>query len=133
MNQGIFMNKIFVVVSLAVIAFVSGCSQINADKNSPALEAAIQENSDNYLNCMKAYATKYAEATDSATILAEGAGAECSYLLEQVEASIDALVSMKYMSKSYQKKLIDEQIEELEKQARAKVIDMVVKARVGDF
>ncbi len=127
------MNKFSIVVALSVIAFMSGCAQMNADKNAPALEAAIQENSDNYLNCMKAYATKYAEATDSATILAEGAGSECGYLLDQVEDSMRDLVSTKYMSTSYQDKVIKEQIEELEKEARSKVIDMVVKARIGDF
>jgi hypothetical protein len=127
------MNRFFLIVSLAFMVFVTSCAQLNADKKTPALEAAILENKDNYLNCMTAYATKYAEVTDSATILAEGAGSECSYLIVQVEDSMRALASIQYLSTSYQNKVAKEHAEELEKEARSKVIDMVVKARIGNF
>jgi|GEM_PF-2300509 len=127
------MNNFSTMVVLLAALSLSACAQMGADKKTPEIQSRIDAGSTNYVNCMKAYAAKYAAATDSATILAEGAGVECGYLLDGVAADMGELVGMKYMSKSYQSKLIAEQLEALEKTARAQVIDTVVKARIGEF
>jgi len=117
---------------LAALA-VSGCAQMNADKVAPELEAKIEESSDKYLRCVEAYAKKYGPVAESATIVAEGANSECYYLLEDVRDAMTELAATRYMSKSYQEKLVKEKIDDLEERARRKTIDMVVKSKLGEF
>ena len=117
---------------MAAAILATGCAQMNADELVPELEEQVTADSQRYLDCMSAYAAKYAEATDSATILAEGAGVECGPVLEDIRATLTQIMDSKYMSKSYGKKKVDERIGALEKEARSKVIDTVVKARVGE-
>ena len=100
------MNNFSKLIVLMAALALSACAQLGAKKKEPEIQARIDTGSTNYLNCMKAYATKYAAVEDSATILVEGAGVECSDLLQLVEADMRELLTMKYMSKSYQTKVL---------------------------
>ena len=127
------MNNFSKLVVLMAALSVSACAQLNAKKMEPEIQSRIDTNSANYLSCMKAYAAKYAAVIDSPALLVDGAGVECSELLQLVEADTRELLAMKYMSKSYQTKVLAEQLLALEKQARAEVVNTAVKARSGEL
>jgi len=126
-------SRSLAVVALVGIALLSGCAQMNAKKLGPELEARIAESSDKYLACAAAYAKKYGPVADSAVIVAEGANSECYYLMEDVRDAMQELAATRYMSKSYQDKLVKEKVAELEERARRATIDAVVKAKLGEF
>jgi len=126
------MNRIIQLIVIAGVVALTGCAQMNANKNAPALEAKIDESSERYIACMKAYAEKYGAVADSAVIIA-AANSECDYLVDDLREAMTELAASRYMSNSYQKKIVDEKIEEVEEQGERQVIDMIMKAKLGDF
>ncbi len=127
------MKKFVLVGMLAGVVAVSGCAQFNGKEKAAAIQPEIDEAVASYKSCMIAYAKKYAPATDSATILAEGAGVECGYLLDKAETKMLEVAETKYMMESYQQKVVNEQLEEIKEEARVQVIDIVLKSRIGEF
>jgi len=133
MDRGKLMRKIVQLAAIAGVIALTGCAQMSANKNAPALEAKIEDSSQRYIACVEAYAKKYGSVADSATIVAEGANSECYYLIDDVRVAMTELAASRYMSKSYQDKIVKDKVEELEKRAQRQVIDMVVKSRLGEF
>ena len=117
------MNRFKIVAMIAVALFIGACSQINAEKKAPALQAKIDASSDKYLSCAQAYATKNAASADSPTILAEGVIAGCSSQMNVVKDNILVLAKTKAMLGSSQDKEVNAGVEKLEKEARAIAIN----------
>jgi hypothetical protein len=117
------MNRFKIVAMIAVALFIGACSQINAEKKAPALQAKIDASSDKYLSCAQAYATKYAASADTPTILAEGVISGCSAEMDTVKDNMLALAKTQAMLASFQDKQIKAGVEKLENEARAIAIN----------
>lgn len=117
------MKRFKIVAMIAVALFIGACSQINAEKKAPALQAKIDASSDKYLSCAQAYATKYAPSAGTPTILAEGVISGCSSEMDVVKDNMLALAKTQAMLASYQDKKIKEGVEKLENEARAIAIN----------
>ena len=116
----------------ALFALVScSCAQLTtSDDEEAVLQLNIDRSAEAYLDCMRSHGDKYSAIDESAAIIAEAAGLECSSYVEKYRATELSLAEKKYLSSRYREKLTDERTAELTERGRNIIIQAVFNAKI---
>jgi hypothetical protein len=120
-------------IPATLLLTLTACAQLTADDYEPEYEARIQATTEKYVSCLNAYGNKYSTSKESASLIIEGALAECDYLADDIEKDVYELEDRKYLSNSFAEDQAEDRVREIKEDARREIVDRLVKERLGDF